>query len=430
MKLLFILLFSILSFSVSADDGKRYSFQFNDIRLPELVRLVYSEVLRRSYVIDTPVLQNNDIFVVHLTDKSQNQVKDYILALLDSKGFQVKSRGAIDFIAPRPEKEESEKSVFVYRPLNRSVSYLIELVSSFFPNGNFSHQRGIQTIRQSQYPVTRPVQSKQGRVGQMPADSPVTDNLNSAYSMIDKSDSDVIVFNGVDADIAKLEKLLQTLDKPVNELLVKAMVYEVRSERAEGSALTLAASILSGRLGVSLEGGLTSGNTISLKFNNFEAVYAALSGDKRFKLVSSPTMRVQSGASARFTAGAEVPVLGNVTYQQQGQAVQSVDYKSSGVILDIKPSAREQKTDLEIFQQISSFVPTTTGVNQTPTLLKRELQTKISSSDDEMIVLGGLEETQTTDSEQGFSFLPAWMRTNTDNETKTEILVILNAKRI
>lgn len=141
-------------------------------------------------------------------------------------------------------------------------------------------------------------------------------------------------------------------------------------------------------------------------------------------------MRVKSGASARFVAGSEVPVLGAITYQSTGQAVQNVEYKSSGVILDLKPQVSEDSTDLTIFQQISSFVPTTTGVNQSPTLLKRELQTQVSVKADEMIVLGGLEESQGTQSEQGLSFLPKFFRTFGDDQTKTEIMVVLHAQKI
>ena len=230
--------------------------------------------------------------------------------------------------------------------------------------------------------------------------------------------------------VDKLIELLAQLDKPGAEVIVKAVVYEVRTEKTEGSAVTLAASILSGKFGIEIDGSATPSNAIKLKINNIDAIYSALAGDKRFKLVSSPTMRVVSGASARFVAGSEVPILGAVTYPAQGQAVQTVDYKSSGVILDFKPHVREDVTDLTIFQQISSFIPTTTGVNQSPTLLKRELQTQVSARADEMIILGGLEESQGTDSEQGLSFLPRFLRASSDTQTKTEIMIFLNLQKL
>ena len=260
---------------------------------------------------------------------------------------------------------------------------------------------------------------------QQPVDSGM-----SAYSQIDRGSLDVLVFFGESKDIEKLKSLVVQLDMPSSELMVKAMVYEVQTNQREGSALTLAAAVLGGKIGISIDGGASLTDSIKIKFNNFEAIYSALSGDERFKLLSSPTMRVQSGNMARFVAGSEVPVLGSVSYQQNGSAVQSVDYKSSGVILDLRPHIREDVTDLQIFQQISSFIPTQTGVNDSPTLLKREIQTLVTARSDEMIVLGGLEESKKTDSESGLSFLPKFLRASSSDDTKTEIMVILNVQKI
>src|ERR1035437_1745200 len=87
------------------------------------------------------------------------------------------------------------------------------------------------------------------------------------------------------------------------------------------------------------------------------------------------SMRVKSGASARFSVGNETPVLGAVSYQQNGSSVQSVEYRPSGVILDLKPFVRSVGIDLTGFQQLSNFAVTDTGVNSSPPLSKRELST-------------------------------------------------------
>ena len=431
---LFLLLAPGQSFAITQAQPKVYSFQFNEILLPDLLKLVYSDVLDRSYVLDTDPLKNEDALTVHIRSKTAQEVEAYILALLDSRGFAVAHRGTVDVIGKKPESTEPNKEIFVYRPRFRSVSYLQDILQALFPRGAFSGQRQIsnnygstndQHIQQSQ-----PANST-NKQQQQPAQNTVPDTGTSSFSQIDKNTQDTLVFQGEIRDVQKLTNLLVQLDTPGAELVVKAVVYEVRTDHNEGSALTLAASIISGKLGIAIDGGATPGNSIKLKFGNLAAVYSALAGDKRFKLVSSPTMRVKSGATARFVAGSEVPVLGAVTYQEQGgQPIQNVEYKSSGVILDLKPQVREDVTDLTIFQQISSFIPTTTGVNQSPTLLKRELQTQVTAKDDEMIVLGGLEESQDTGSEQGLSFLPKFMRASSDESTKTEIMVFLNLQRI
>lgn len=427
------LIYCLFFFVGQALAVQTFTFQFNEIRFSTLVRLIYSEVLQRSFVLDSDALTNEDYLTVHVRSKSAAEVEAYILALIDSRGFSVVRRGNVDVIGRKPEPLEPIKDIFVYRPRFRSVTYLQDILQGLFPKGAFSGQRQLTNTSQpglTAPPVSMPQNGRQQNQSTQTPSMPIVDNGSSAFSQIDKNQQDALVFQGEEKDIKKLNVLLAQLDTPSAELVVKAIVYEVRTEQTEGSAITLAASILSGRFGISIDGGATPGNAIKIKFSNIDAVYSALSGDKRFKLVSSPTMRVKSGASARFIAGSDVPVIGSTTYQTMGQSVQNVEYKSSGVILDLKPQVREDSTDLTIFQQISSFVPTTTGVNQSPTLLKRELQTQVSAKSDEMIVLGGLEESQTAESEQGLSFLPKFLRSSGDEKTKTEIMVVLHLQRI
>lgn len=427
-RFLFLLL---LPFAVQAAP---VSFQLNEVRLVDLVRLVYSEVLSKSYVLDSEFLANQDVVSLHLRAVEAVDIERRLVALLDARGLSVVQGGGVAVIGKRREDDEA-KEVLIYRPSYRSVSYLLDLVQSLFPQGAFSGQRGIapQTgiAPQLAHQVQQPVQQHGGRQNSpQPMSASLPDSGSSAFSRIDKADQDAIVFHGTIKDAKRLSSILAQLDKPAGELLVKAVVYEVRSEQKDGNALKLAGSILSGKLGVSIDTGELSQNVLKVSVGGFDAIYSALAADSRFKLVSSPTMRVKSGGSARFVAGADVPVLGNVTYPNNGQPVQSVEYKPSGVILDIKPMVRELVTDLTIGQQISSFVQTTTGVNQSPTLLKRELQTTVSTRDGEVVVLGGLEENQDVDETSGLSFLPDWLRAKGDSRQRTEIMVILDARRI
>lgn len=405
------------------------SLHLSEVRIVDLVRVLYAEILKKSYVLDGDTLKAEEVVSLNLRNVETSVVERQVVALLDAQGYTVNESAGVARIRKR-SLDAVAKEVVIYRPRFRSVAYLQELLGGLFPVGSFSSQR---QISQGSSLASQASPAAAGARGSSMASAPapfVQETQGSALSLIDKGLQDTLVFQGESKDVEKLAGLLAQLDQPSAELVVKAVVYEVRTEQTEGSAITLAASILSGKLGISIDGGASQGNAVKLKFNSLEAVYSALSGDKRFKLVSSPTMRVKSGNSARFVAGSEVPVLGNVSYQNNGQAVQSVDYKSSGVILDLKPQVREDVTDLTIFQQISSFVPTTTGVNQSPTLLKRELQTQVSAKADEMIVLGGLEESQATESEQGLSFLPRFLRSSGDDRTRTEIMIVLHVQRI
>lgn len=147
-------------------------------------------------------------------------------------------------------------------------------------------------------------------------------------------------------------------------------------------------------------------------------------------LALSAMVRVLSGGVARFSVGNETPVLDAVTFDQQGRPIQSVSYKPSGVIFELRPKVREGGSELAIMQQISQFVTTTTGVNNTPTLIKRELSTLVAAKDDEIILVGGLDEQRTTNNESGLTFLPSFLRHSTHDRQNTEIVLLLHVQRI
>ncbi|QJQ03192.1 hypothetical protein C798_24050 [Herbaspirillum rubrisubalbicans Os34] len=118
-------------------------------------------------------------------------------------------------------------------------------------------------------------------------------------------------------------------------------------------------------------------------------------------------------------------------YPGNGSApVQSVEYRSSGVIFDLKPIVRESVVDLTVGQQLSNFIVTQTGVNNSPTLTKREVSTSLSVADGDVVIIGGLAENRESLGRIGFSFLPDWMRSNTGQNSKTEILLVLQVSRL
>ena len=127
-----------------------------------------------------------------------------------------------------------------------------------------------------------------------------------------------------------------------------------------------------------------------------------------------------------ISVGSDVPVLGAVTVPAGGGApIQSVNYQSSGVMLDIRPVVLVDSVLVTLTQQISNFTSTDTGVNGSPTLLKRELASKVAVKSGELVLLGGLEETSATVAGSGLPFLPRWLRSRSSEELRTDLIVML-----
>lgn len=69
---------------------------------------------------------------------------------------------------------------------------------------------------------------------------------------------------------------------------------------------------------------------------------------------------------------------------------------------------------------------TDTGVNQSPTLIKRDIVTDVTLKSGDVVVLGGLAENKLTEGETGFSFLPKGFLTGkSKSNTKTDIVILL-----
>jgi type II secretory pathway component GspD/PulD (secretin) len=404
-------LFFIFLLVVSSVAGAGVSVRLDDVLLRDFAYLVFTDISRRSFVFDHDFIRSPVAVSVSIDDADPAGVLNNLRLLLDAHGFILRDSGGVYYIG---KVGNDDDEVLVYRPLYRSADYLIELAGLVFQDeGVFSSVR----------PVNNPT-------GNVSVDSA---SREGASRFISRKDVDAVVFRGAWREIEKLRKLFVQLDRPQGEILVKAVVYEVRNDSSKGNALSLIAGLLESVKGLGLvinAGGVDRENAIRIESGNFRAVWSALSGDSRFKLVSSPVLRIKNGGKARFQAGQDVPVLGSVSYHEGGQAVQDVEYKSSGVILEIAPNIYDKKIDLDISQQISSFTQTSTGVNGSPTLLKRELSTSVSVGDDEIVFLGGLDETSDSDSREGLFFMPSFLRGSRHENDRMEIILMLHVQRL
>lgn len=407
MRRLAFALLLVVGLANAAPPGEPASFDLREIRVAQVVQLIYGEVIKTPYVLGPEVLADNRVTSFRYAS-AQGNLDAFMRAFLASLGYAVDRRAGVDFILKRRE-EEAKREVFVYRPQYRDVAYLSRLLAPLF-KGSFA--------------VNRSVRASEGAK----PEGPVPDS--SAAALIDQ-DADVLVFTGIQGEIDQLQSVLPQVDKMAGDVRVDGVVYEVTSSDKTGSGFGLLASILGGKLSVGMGGTTNLGSFLRFKTASLDAVYSVLASDSRFKVLSSPSLRIRSGARGTFSVGQDVPILGALSFPQgAGQAVQSVEYKSSGVIFDIRPTVRDAVIDLNVTQQLSNFVSTTTGVNNSPTLTKRELKTSVSLQDKEVIILGGLSETKDSETHDGPSFLPKFLHTRGAGVERSEILLVLQVQRL
>ena len=390
------------------------SFDFQSVEVSTAISLYLKEVSKRPYMLCGDVLA--DARKVSIRASGKTLTGPLFAALLADYGFQAVERDGVLVVCKKKEVAAlDEGSTFFYRVKHRDSAYLVDLVSPLI-KGVFANKRvggGALAVGGKESQVA-------GGVGVQPVQS------GSVGSTFQSSGDDYILFSGSDREIGKLKSLLDQVDVPTGEVVVKAYMYEVGSSESDGSALSMVMSALGGKLQVGVASAAL-GDFVRLKTGSIYLVASALQSDVRFKVVTAPYQRVRSGKSARFVSGSQVSVLGAIVTNQNGSTQQSFDRIESGTILEISPVVRDEGVDVDVFQQVSSFVKTDTSSQ--PTLNKRELRTSLTVQDGEVVVIAGLDDSKEDDTKSRLPFLP-WSLSSAKSSSKSQLVLILELKKI
>ncbi len=392
--------------------GNAKSVDLRFVNVAQVIDLVFADMLQSQYVIAPEVLADTRT-VSFRFDRAKGDIRDVLGEFLASLGFGLVTKNGVDYVFKRKDddKAEPDKQAFVYRPKYRTADYLARLVQPLF-NGQFTMNRAVPAAAGSR----------------ARADAPPT----SAAAMVDQS-SDTMVFLGSVKEIAMLKSVLPQVDTKTGEVAIHAWVYEVSTENDRTTGFQLAASILSGRLGISLGAGTVDENANALRLHTgfLDAAIAALDSDSRFHVVTSPNLRVASGKHGRLNVGQSVPVIDSVSYPNSSAApVQSVTYQDAGVIFDVQPTVKDDVIDTDVTVEISDFQKTSTGVNNSPTKNTRKSETSMTLRDGEVVVMGGLSQGKDSTVTSGIRWLPSFMDSRSVSGIRSDIVLVLQVQKI
>jgi general secretion pathway protein D len=258
-------------------------------------------------------------------------------------------------------------------------------------------------------PTTQPVGSSDpittGSVGSSSTGSLPPDDRSSGISVVSDEQNNTVVITATASEYRRIRTILRAIDSQPTQVLIEATLAEVtlNDELKMGvrwffNKGTNSVSQTDGN-GTSF-GPLTGAAStlvpgFSYVFNslNIKAVINALSTVSDVNIISSPTLMVTENKKATLQVGNDVPILTQtaVGVQVQGAPiVNSVTYRSTGVILNITPRvADDGRVLLEIEQESSDVAGgATTGI-QSPSFIQRKVKTTVTVRDGETIILAG-----------------------------------------
>ncbi|MCG3743602.1 type II secretion system protein GspD [Vibrio cincinnatiensis] len=196
--------------------------------------------------------------------------------------------------------------------------------------------------------------------------------------------------------------------------------WESREITESGDYSTLA-SALSG----------INGAAVGIMMGDWTALISAVSSTSSTNILSSPSITVMDNGEASFIVGEEVPVLtGSTAGSNNDNPFQTVERKEVGIKLKVVPQINEgDSVQLSIEQEVSNVLGANGAVDVR--FAKRQLNTSVMVQDGQMLVLGGLIDERTAESESkvpllgDIPFLGQLFRsTNTQVEKKNLMVFI------
>lgn len=368
--------------------AQKIDLNFDKIGLVQFGEATFKAILKEDFIIDPLLIDDQRRLTLQVKSLDKSAVRETLHSVLAQSGIKVERRDGVNWMIPAlPAQQQGANpapaplpDIQLYQPRFRPVDQLQRIVNAA---------------------------------------------LGTSLS-----DPEFVLVAAPAARRKAVASLLEQYDIKPFEVVARAAVIEYSEERDEGFSFKTAFSAFAGKLSVSLAGGGVLDNFVTFKNSSIEAVLSALEGDSRFSLVTQPTLRIKNGALGRFTVGSDVPVLDSVQVDKQGNPIQSVTYRQSGVIFSLKPTIMRDRIEVEVMQQLSNFQKTQTSNIDSPTLLKRELSTSVGVESGDIVVLAGLEESKDTNSSTGFSFLPDFMRTTKASNAKTQLLLVVEVKKL
>lgn len=248
-----------------------------------------------------------------------------------------------------------------------------------------------------------------------------------------------LVIWATEKEYALIDKALKRLDTALSQVYVEVTIAEVRlgGELSHGVRWFLEAGGLSAGYSDASNGAVAPsfpGFNFAFQVPRAELVVSALEAHTNVRIVSSPQLTVVDRETATIQVGDQVPIITkSVQNASSGDAViaSDVTFRDTGVILTVTPQIRSSgEVLLDIAQEVSRVVPTTSSQIDSPTISQRKVESTVLVPDGTAIVLAGLMSTSEDESQNGLpgtksTLLESIFGSKKQAASRSELIVII-----
>jgi general secretion pathway protein D len=363
------------------------------------------------------------------------------------------------------DSESEEEQIFVYPIQNGRAADLASVLSEIF-------DIRAATVGPSDLlaPGLQPVQItsstfEPGQSEAEPAYQPPPQSIPSAPSRIERrrllaagegplggnvrviadQTTNSLVIRATPRDYRKIQGALEHLDILPLQVLIEATIAEVSLDGdlrygVEWFLTSGDASFTFSRLSSGLVEGAFPGFSALFANGDVRAVLNALERVTDLNVISSPHLLVLDNQTARLLVGDQVPIVTQTAVSvtnPDAPIVNSIEQRDTGVILSVTPRVNASGlVIMEIEEETSDVVETTTSDIDSPTIRQRKVGTTVAVQSGQTIVLAGLIQDDVKRTEFGIPVLhrlpiigPLFGVKNNLN-VRTELLVVITPRVI
>lgn len=245
-------------------------------------------------------------------------------------------------------------------------------------------------------------------------------------------------------DYQRVLRVVQGLDVVASQVLIEAVIAEVTLNdnlqfglqwqlAKQGQPTATFSSALTGGVAAAFPGFNYAVNTASIA-----ATLSALDALTHVNVISTPSLMVLDNKTARLQIGDQVPITTQTatsTVTANTAIVNSITMQDTGVILAVTPRINESgRVQLDIEQEVSNVVKTTTSKIDSPTIQQRRVKTTVVVSDGEVLALGGMIQDQSNRSSTQIPIVGdipvvgALFANRGNSVQKTELVILITPK--
>jgi general secretion pathway protein D len=341
------------------------------------------------------------------------------------------------------------QALFVYKLKNGQASNLVTVLNNLFTS--ISSTSSTSSSSKTSSGATGQQSGPMSPGGQTSSQSSSSSSsstglVGNVYVKAD-TDTNALVFLTSPSNYEKIKKMVEDLDKPVPQVLIKALIAEVTedasrdlgtefsflndwkdkkiSEIQVGSAFNVPDTLAT----------LSSGGWATVVGEKFSVKIKALAETGKMNVLSKPYILATNNQKATMTIGSSVPYITDTRTTDTGQTINTIQYEDIGIILTVTPVINDEGlVTMDITQEISSISDTTIAISSSlnaTVFNKRTSTNRVIARDGQTVVIGGLmKDSKTKNSTKipllgSIPILGGLFREDTKKDEKTELLIFI-----